>query len=224
VALVAGPALAALGAGTLTTGGIIGGGLYMGMVPMDRWNWEDFGLAVGFGVLTAGMGEMLLGPGGETPPPRGQGEPPVEPVQEAPPPEEPPPPEGPQKTPTDLYAFGNKTAPRPPRVEGVNTKPGQTPDLITDENGNIIPQEDPPGWPKGASTFSDPAKAPVGGHYHKLPAGTELPEGFGVKADGSEVGGPQPEGHHTIYPTEPMPGQDFVDQFNGLPWEYAGKK
>ena len=120
----------------------------------------------------------------------------------------------------DLYAFGNKAGPREPRIEGHNLKPGQTPDLVPNEKGLVGPTKPP----TGASTFGDPQQAPLGGHYHKLPAGTELPKGVGVSADGAEVGGAQPATHHTIYPTTEMTPAEFVQKHGSLPWEYAGKK
>ncbi len=119
----------------------------------------------------------------------------------------------------DLYAFGNKAGPREPRIEGYNLKPGQTPDLVPNEQGMVGPTEPP----TGASTFGDPNKADLTGHYHKLPAGTELPEGVGVNPDGTDVGGTQPETHHTMHPTTEMTPAEFVQKHGGLPWEYVEK-
>ena len=122
---------------------------------------------------------------------------------------------GPFKTPTDLYAFGGKDAPRPPR-SGT--------DLSPDDFGMIGPEELP--FPKGASTFANPNEAPLSGHYHKLPAGTELPKGFGVIADGSDIMplSPHQPTHHTLYPTTKITATEFSDAFTKLPWEYGGKK
>lgn len=89
-------------------------------------------------------------------------------------------------------------------------------------DGMLVPQRPPS--PTGASTFGDPAQAPLTGHYHTIPGGTEMPPGLGVVRDGVDVGGVQPPTHATIYPTEPMTPQDFIDRFLGLPWEYGGKK
>jgi RHS repeat-associated protein len=124
------------------------------------------------------------------------------------------------KTTQDLSAFGKKTGPRDPRIQGYNLKPGQTPDMVPDANGMVGPTEPP----TGASTFADPNQAPVGGHYHTIPAGTELPEGLGVNPDGSDVGGSQPPTHNTIYPTQEMTPEEFVDKYQALPWQYGGKK
>ena len=115
----------------------------------------------------------------------------------------------------DLYAFGNAQGPRPPRV-------GQ--DLEPDEAGFIPPGEPPE--PPGASTFGDPDQAPLTGIYWKLPAGTPLPVGLLVIADGSDVleGSQQPPTHHTIFASEAMPAQRFVDLYAALPWERAGRR
>ena len=48
--------------------------------------------------------------------------------------------------------------------------------------------------------------------------------GLGVIADGSELGGPHPETHHTIYASAAMTPADFKAHFSGLPWTYVGKK
>ena len=97
------------------------------------------------------------------------------------------------RVPRDLYAFGNRLRPRPPRVEGVDLKPGQRADIIPNANGLVGP--DTPG---GASLFSDPAQAPVAGHYHVLPAGTELPEGLVLVADGKETSFPLSRDAYTL--------------------------
>lgn len=115
----------------------------------------------------------------------------------------------------DLFAFGNKNRPRPPRVGT---------DIIPDVD-NMLPTQAPP-LPRGASTFSDPSQAPLTGHYHRLPAGTQLPSGFDVIADGLDVNPrfPNPATHHTIFNTIEMALDQFVDLFNNLPWQYGGRK
>jgi hypothetical protein len=122
----------------------------------------------------------------------------------------------PAKTLDDLFAFGGKTTgPRPPRpVEDFVAEPG-----------SLVGPESPP-LPRGASTFGDVTQAPLKGHYHKLPAGTELPPGMGVVADGPSVvpNSPHQPTHHTIYPTVPMTVEDFTEKFLNLPWQYGGKK
>ncbi len=115
----------------------------------------------------------------------------------------------------DLYAFGNRTGPRPPRVGN---------DIIPDAD-NMLPAQAPP-LPSGASTFSDPSQASLNGHYHRLPAGTELPSGLDVLADGLDVNprSRHPATHHTIFNTVEMSIDRFTDLFRNLPWEYGGRQ
>jgi hypothetical protein len=96
-------------------------------------------------------------------------------------------------TPVDLYAFGNRSGPRPPR-------PGI--DLPVDESGM---QQ---------------------GHYFRLPAGTELPEGIAVVADGRDVRADSlhPASHYTLYSAVAMSLEEFVQRFANLPWQWAGNK
>lgn len=109
-----------------------------------------------------------------------------------------------------LYAFGNRTSPRPPR-----------PNLdLTAINDLVVPTQPP----TGASTFADIRYAPLTGHYYKLDKGTQLPSGLAVIADGKEVGGTHSLTHHTIYPSRPMPLTEFVEKFLNCGWVYAGKK
>lgn len=126
-------------------------------------------------------------------------------------------------TPVDLYAFGgspeNNAGPRAPRL--FESDRG---DIAVDAAGMVAPQHPP--FPQGASTFSDPDRAPLTGHYYGLPAGTQLPDGLAVIADGRDVSPASPldPTHHTIYPTRRMPYQAFVGLYTQLPWEYAGRK
>jgi hypothetical protein len=117
----------------------------------------------------------------------------------------------PNLAPCDLYCFGNRSGPRAPR-------PGV--DIDVDAAGMVRPTKPP----TGASAFGDPGQAPLTGHYHRIPAGTQLPPGLRVVADGADVGGRELPTHHTIYPSGPMALDDFTQQFLDLPWEYAGKK
>ncbi|MFC0625839.1 RHS repeat-associated core domain-containing protein [Kribbella deserti] len=121
--------------------------------------------------------------------------------------------EPPQHTPTDLHSFGNTTHPGKVRVPA---------DIEVDKDGNVHPSSPP----KGKSTYSDPFHPDVKltGHYWRLPAGTQLPDGLRVIADGTDVGGDQPHGHHTLYPTRSMKYDEFVSLYVSLPWEYVGKK
>ncbi|MFC6012571.1 DUF6531 domain-containing protein [Nocardia lasii] len=111
--------------------------------------------------------------------------------------------------PTDVHAFGNASAPRPPRVTDFD---------LADEGDTISP-----GPSHGASTFDDPNGKPVKGHYWSLPEGTELPDGLAVRADGRDVGGTMFPGHHTIYATREMTVTEFRELFASLPWQYGGK-
>jgi hypothetical protein len=118
--------------------------------------------------------------------------------------------------PTDLYAFGSKQMPpgaRPVQDFGVTS--------VTD----LVGPDSPP-LPKGASTFADIGQSILGGHYHRLPSGTPLPEGIGVIADGSDVlpGSPRRPTHHTIYPTRIMTVEEFNRKLWSLPWQWQGKR
>jgi hypothetical protein len=90
----------------------------------------------------------------------------------------------------DLYAFGKTVSSRPPRL-------GK--EIFTDEFGNVGPEMPP--LPNGASTFAYPRMAPLTGHYYKLPAGSQLPGGVSVIADGVDVNplSSNPAGHNIIY-------------------------
>ena len=114
--------------------------------------------------------------------------------------------------PSDLSAFGNKTAPRAPRAV----------DMKVGENGMLVPQQPP--RPFGASTFADPSQAPLKGNYHTILKGTPMPTGLAILRDGVDVSGKQAATHATIYATEPMTPEAFVERFLGLPWKYGGKK
>lgn len=127
-----------------------------------------------------------------------------------------PSPSGEDAAPTNLHAFGNTTKPRDPRL-GIDIDPN--PDGVT-----VGPEPKTPPWPNGASTFGDPDKAPLSGHYHQIVAGTRMAEGLQVMADGRDVGGPHGETHHTIFPIRSMPFPELVSKFQGLGWTYAGKK
>jgi hypothetical protein len=120
---------------------------------------------------------------------------------------------GPGTTPTDLYAFGNRTQPRPPRLGD---------DYDVGPDGKVVPQRGR--WPKGASTFANPDQAPLSGPYHRLPAETKLPDGLRVIPDHKGVGGVQPPTHHSIYPYKPMSPEEFVEKWLGLPWVEGGRK
>jgi hypothetical protein len=89
----------------------------------------------------------------------------------------------------------------------------------------MVGPESPP-LPLGASTFADPFRSRLTGHYHRLPAGTPLPDGLGGVADGVDANPMSHHGptHHTIFPSVQVSMEQFVELFKNLPWEYAGKK
>lgn len=92
----------------------------------------------------------------------------------------------------------------------VSTIQGKTPIIVTEG---------------GASAFGDVNQAPLAGHYHTLPAGTPLPNGLGLIADGSDIYQSSRRGptHHTIYPTRDMSFDEFSRLYQSLPWQYGGK-
>ena len=115
----------------------------------------------------------------------------------------------------ELNSFGNASRPRGARPK----------DFGVNGMDDIVGPEMPP-LPNGASNAADVNLAPLSGHYHKLPAGTVLPDGLGVVADGSDVipnSGRFP-GHHTIYPTREMTVNEFNELYLSLPWVHGGKK
>lgn len=123
-------------------------------------------------------------------------------------------------TPVDLFAFGARGGYKGARAfQDFKIEP--IPGVRVPLNGQVGLE-----LPLGASTFADPLAAPLQGHYHRLPAGTKLPRGFGLKADGVDVIpiSEQPATHYTIFPTRGMWLDEFNDGLLELPWEYAGKK
>ena len=81
-------------------------------------------------------------------------------------------------------------------------------------------------FPLGASCAADVDKTSLNGKYRTLPAGTVLPEGLAVKADGKDVypASKHYEGHHTIYPTKEMTFQEFNELYKNLPWSSEVKR
>lgn len=118
-------------------------------------------------------------------------------------------------TPIDLYAFGSKQRPRPPRI-GI--------DIFPDTSG-VIAADTPP-HVTGASLFGDPLACPLAGHYHRLAAGIEIPAELGLIADGIDVdpNNLYPALHHSLFAVVAVTSTDFVAYFNNLPWQYVGKK
>jgi hypothetical protein len=95
---------------------------------------------------------------------------------------------------------------------------------MIDANGLMGPERPP--FPTGASLFADSNEAPLTGHYHRLPAGTVLPAGLDVVADGIDVhlNSPHARTHHTLFPTGKVSERKFISDFLSLPWQYAGRK
>ena len=119
-------------------------------------------------------------------------------------------------TTADIYSFGNKSAPR-------GARPKQ--DFNVENFDSIVGPETGP-LPKGASNVLDVNSAPLSGHYHMLPAGTQMPDGLDIIADGIDVipNSPHGVGHHTIFPTRAMTVNEFNELYKSLPWQYGGKK
>jgi hypothetical protein len=119
------------------------------------------------------------------------------------------------KTAIDFFVFGNRNGPRAPRI-GL--------DVVPNEEGIILPDSSP--LPQGALAFGDPRRSGLSGHFHRLPAGIELPPGWQITADGCDVlpESSLSETHHTIHVVIPMPAEEFVFLFLNLPWQYGGRQ
>ncbi|MEC3977170.1 hypothetical protein [Amycolatopsis sp. H20-H5] len=129
----------------------------------------------------------------------------------------------------DLYAFGNKTKVSGPRADR---------DFGVESEDDIVGCDPAPKSPtdrvRGMSTFIDPRFAvDLKGHYHLLRANTKMPDGVAIQADGEDVGGRQPYGHRTLYPTREMKLSKFRELVSFLvqysedkqtEWDYVGKK
>lgn len=115
----------------------------------------------------------------------------------------------------DLFAFGSRAGPRPPR-QGI--------DYVLDGSGMMGPEHPP--FPAGASLFGDPQQAPLRGHFHRLAAGTTIPPDLEIVADGIDINSNSihPATHHTLFPIRKMAPQQFVSAFQALPWQYSGRK
>jgi len=123
----------------------------------------------------------------------------------------------------DLFAFGGKKEegfPRPPRDSDLHVSSPDEP------VGPFSPQAATDEIP-GASTYTSVQAGQnrnLSGQVFRLPEGTDLPPGYGVHADGSDVGGLAPDGHRTIYPTQRMPASDFQRQYGSkdFGWQWHG--
>jgi hypothetical protein len=129
----------------------------------------------------------------------------------------------PDRTAEDLYAFGGSKEdgyPRPPRLE--QDLRVESPD---DPVGPYAPQA-PTDEVHGGSTFKsveDGQRIGLTGQVFRLEAGSELPSGLGVHADGEDVGGNQARGHRTIFPSERMTASEMQTRWaEELPWAHHG--
>lgn len=116
-----------------------------------------------------------------------------------------------QTTPEDIFGFGNASGPKGGRPKDFG---------VADGSQNIGPFPDGAGKYNGASTLTQDGigRTSLKGKYHKLPAGTQLPDDLGLYADGSDVGGTHAYGHRTIYPKQAMSVDTFVNKVKALPW------
>lgn len=118
------------------------------------------------------------------------------------------------RLPYALYAFGN--------AQGVGPRLNR--DIFPDDEGLVGPEHPP--WPHGQSAFRDPDQPGLTGVLYRLVAGTRLPRGLGVIADGTDASpnSPHPVGHHTLFPTQQMPYPAYVSLVGGLPWQKVGRR
>jgi hypothetical protein len=127
-------------------------------------------------------------------------------------------------SPDDLFAFGGRVDdgfPRAPRPR----------DMGVDAPDGLVGPHGPPGSAMdeipGASTFSSVEagmEQGLSGQVFRLPAGTQLPDGLAVHADGADVGGLAPRGHRTVYPSEQMTFAEFQSRYSSTAagWEHYG--
>jgi RHS repeat-associated protein len=110
-----------------------------------------------------------------------------------------------EKTDKDLYVFE--------KILVRKKDPNGKGDVTLDQDDNVANQSGKE-FPEGKSFYSDKDKAPLTGIWYRIPAGSTLPVGTQMIADGRDVNprSPHPEGHHTLYPTVKMP----YDVFNTL--------
>lgn len=115
---------------------------------------------------------------------------------------------------SSLYAIGNTSGPRVPRIQDYNLKPGQLPDIITDVDGLVVPHNG------GASTYETIEQLSdqgLNGHVWELPGGSSL-SGFDDIADGIPFG-TQPSGHHSLVPNVASLPEVVIESFKQLPWK-----
>ena len=122
----------------------------------------------------------------------------------------------PERTTEDLYAAGRADGTRPVRHDR---------DFDVDSDTVIVGGGPAPTSPndkiKGVSNFAsnEDVSREVRGWAHRLPAGSELPEGVRVHADGEDVDGYAVRGHRTIYPTRELTLDEFRRKLESLDWQ-----
>ncbi|WP_406631888.1 hypothetical protein [Amycolatopsis sp. WGS_07] len=107
--------------------------------------------------------------------------------------------------------------------------PKRTDMEIDPATGQVVPQSDKLPNPKGLSTYDSlhnlDRAFPSSEHAYRLPEPDveHLPPGLAYFEDGANFGngGNAPEGHITIYPTEPMSKSAFTKLIKKLHWQRA---
>lgn len=101
---------------------------------------------------------------------------------------------------------------------GVVVRPG---DVTVVGSNLVLPQS--PENAHGQSTYEreDPFPPGFNGNLFVLKAGTPIPYGLAELADGVNVGGTQPTGHHTTYDRRGMTFEKFSSRVNGAGWVFV---
>lgn len=118
-------------------------------------------------------------------------------------------------TAVDLYATSN----------GKNQRPKPRPrDLGVDSSDDDVCPGSSDGISYGLSTFAREGDLITRGWVWKLPAGSPLPPGLRVEADGRDYvpGSPMPTSHHTLALTGSMSFAGAVALYQGLNWQPMG--
>lgn len=125
-----------------------------------------------------------------------------------------------RRLPEDLYVLGNSQGPAPVRPDR---------DIETDRSGTdwMVASQAGKRFPEGKSAFGSleaMRQAGLTGVVWRLSAGVPLPRGIAVVVDGADVmpDSPNPAGHRTLCPMEPMRLIDFNERYLSLPWQDTG--
>ena len=124
----------------------------------------------------------------------------------------------------DVFGLDNNTIARITGLITVGSNGGYTEsrakkDFNLDSNlpNSTILEAQTSNNPKGRSTFDSEENASfLKGSKYQIPEGTKLPEGLAVIADDKEHGGSHRKGHNTIYNTEDMTIEKFVELQNKI--------